>query len=494
MSDRHVLERGQASVRWPQPISARSTESLRVRLFARGAAPAVAPFAEWDFGRPDGAPESLDIDLWHLDFHSVQLQTTAGVRLARSFVCNPDERPSSPIYLHATWEVGAASRPALAADLVMPPEDLHDARERLARYRSPSIQWFFVELTNRCNFRCAWCPRPQMRRPVGAMPYSRVRELFDRIADYRRRHPLFSLYAELRNPVFLHVMGEPLLHPNFAEIVTYANERDIDCCLVTNASLLRRKVVEEVFNSGIKSVLLSLNAPDAAAFSATGAKIGYDTLVRQIQDFVAERYRRRLALPRIELQLLNSTTAEIPGCRLVEDGSQVQEQLALWSRFARDLERQFGSTADGSADDNVAERWSTVLGRKLVSDPDTYFTLGPNFSLVFKQTCNFANALLPVGAHVRETPRGRCPFGNAHRVLCVFWDGSCSFCSLDYENEVALGNVFEQGIDEIWEGARMHRIRALMDQGILAEPLCRRCLGTVIDRPASHAYTQEGAT
>ncbi len=475
---RYTLESGRASLPWEPPLPIRPGESLRVRLLARAVSPVAEPLGEWEFGPLDVPPQFIEVDLWRLDFYSVQLQTTGGVRLARRFVGDPNGRPSGRLGLDVAKAVGGISFPAFSAELVMRAEDLRDATERFERSRVPPIQWFFVELTNRCNFECAWCPKPQMRRRPGAMPLARARQLLDQIACYRRTHPLFSLYAELGHPVFLHVMGEPLLHPDWEEIVAYGRQQGVDFCLVTNASLLRGDTVGRLLDNGIAAVVLSLNAPDAAAFEATGAKLAYDRLVQQVQDFIAERYRRGLAMPRIELQLLNSTGVEIPGCRLVDDNAQVQAQLAFWSRFARGLEREFGSVGP-AADGDVAQRWPTVLDRHQVNDPDTYFTVGHNFSLAFKQTCNFANALLPAGASVREAHRGRCPFGNTHRVLCVFWDGSCSFCSLDYDNEVNLGNVFEEGIEGIWAGPRMRRIRALMDHDVPIETLCRRCLGEV---------------
>jgi MoaA/NifB/PqqE/SkfB family radical SAM enzyme len=299
------------------------------------------------------------------------------------------------------------------------------------------------------------------------------------IASYRRRHPLYSLYAEIHNPVFLHVMGEPLLHPQFFEIVRCGHELGLDLCLVTNASLLTEETTRRVLDSELSSLVLSLNAPDADSFAPTHSPIPFHRVVEHVQNVVAERYRRGIVTPRIEIQLLNSTRVNVPDCKLVENVNQVEAQVAFWSAFMRDQERANGAT-HLAADSNVAFRWQSVLEHHEANDPDTYLTLGENVFLVFKQTCNFANRLLPAGYSVRETQQGECPFRNAHRVLAVLWDGSCTFCSLDYDNEVNLGNVFEEGIDAIWSGERMNRIRALMEHGILSEPLCRRCMGQVV--------------
>ena len=242
--------------------------------------------------------------------------------------------------------------------------------------------------------------------------------------------------------------------------------------------MLQGDTVRRVLDSGIGSVVLSLNAPDAASFEGTNARLNYKSLVRHIQDFVVERYRRGLSKPRIEIQLLNSTSSQIPGCRLVENSKQVQSQIAFWTKFVRRLEREH-SAVGPPASDATGHLWPRVLENRQANDPDTYFTLGNNLFLTFKPACNFANTLLPADAAVQETQYGRCQFGNAHRVLAIYWDGSCSFCSLDFDKEMVVGNVFDEGVEAIWRGSRMRRIRALMEHNILAEPLCRRCLGNV---------------
>jgi MoaA/NifB/PqqE/SkfB family radical SAM enzyme len=244
---------------------------------------------------------------------------------------------------------------------------------------------------------------------------------------------------------------------------------------VTNASRLDRDAARRLLDSGVQTVVLSVNAPSAALYRQTRSRYAYEQIAANVRGLLEERFRRGAPLPRIEIQLLNTRGAEIDRCRLVETRDEVERNVGFWSSLVRDLEKQRGVIGP-CADADEAERWSSVLKRP-DNDPGVYFELSENVSLVFKRACNFANELRPGPAPLIEAARGACRFRCPQRMFVVLWDGSCTFCTLDFNGEIALGNVFDQGIDAIWSGVRMRRVRRLMDAGILAEPLCRRCLG-----------------
>ncbi|AOY57252.1 hypothetical protein B2D07_02230 [Desulfococcus multivorans] len=453
--------------------------SLRVGIYANSNLPWQEPAGIWTFDISDCYAEGLEIDLWRLDFYSVQLRASARRRLARAF------RRSQDISLSAwamfTVEVFGKNGGVLGTMRVGLSIASHDLAVMNERYRLaaiPPIQWFFVELTNRCNYACSWCPSSSMTRKQGRMPFERVQWLFKEIADYRYRNPQFSMHAEIKNLVFLHVMGEPLLHPRFFEILEYGHSIGLDFCLVTNASLLTPERIDRLLAGGISSITISLNVPDGSHFSKTGAPLAYSAVISRIQNLIQERYRRGSDLPRIEIQMLNSRGVALSAAPLVEEAYQVEDQLTFWSMFVRQQE-QAHQVISHIPDTHEALRVRQVLDR-VTNDPDIYFEIGKNLYVVFKRACNFGNILLPEGYRVIESAEGRCAFFNAHRTIAVLWDGSCTFCSLDYNNSVNLGNVFDEGLEGIWTGKRMNQIRRLMEHGILSESLCRRCQGEVI--------------
>jgi MoaA/NifB/PqqE/SkfB family radical SAM enzyme len=455
--------------------------NLRVKLSERIGCGTGKNIGVWDFESIDNTVKGIDINFSRFDFYSVRLAKGTGSKLACSFFGGKHKWTTN--FLNAKVDItrsGIVKRTFLEFDIVTFADELNEINKRFRLSDVTPIEWFFVELTNHCNFRCQWCPSRKMTRDKGIMPLKKAKTLLEEIARYQRENSFLPMYAEIKNQTFLHVMGEPLLHPDFFKIIHYGHNLGLDFCLVTNASFLCYDTLYTLLDLGLKNVILSLNAPDAKRFTKTGSRASYRKVITHIQELVRERYKRKKVLPRIEIQLLNTRGVNLDDCSMVEDPKQVEEQLSFWSSFVRDQEHKSGMVSY-ILESHSPSRWQTILDCR-PGDPSTYFRLGENLFLVFKQACNFANKLIPDDMEVHEIARGHCPFNNAHRIFCVLWDGSCTFCSLDYDNEVNLGNVFEEGIKAIWAGERMCRIRRSMERDVLIEPICRRCLGSVTSR------------
>ena len=81
----------------------------------------------------------------------------------------------------------------------------------------------YIEITNICNLNCSFCPKNS--RPKKFMT---VKE-FDTITDE---------IAPLTNTICLHLMGEPLLHPDISLFFDEAEKRGLRVVLVTNGTRL----------------------------------------------------------------------------------------------------------------------------------------------------------------------------------------------------------------------------------------------------------------
>ena len=69
----------------------------------------------------------------------------------------------------------------------------------------------YIEITNICNLNCSFCPKNS--RPKKFMTV----EEFDTITDE---------ISPLTNTICLHLMGEPLSHPNIKEIFEICNKKN----------------------------------------------------------------------------------------------------------------------------------------------------------------------------------------------------------------------------------------------------------------------------
>lgn len=112
-----------------------------------------------------------------------------------------------------------------------------------------------IELTNICNFECVFCPKAQMKRPYGYMNV----ELAKRIIDELKSN-------NICDKITFHIMGEPTLHPNFFEILDYAQEKKINVGLTTNGAGLSGEVGRRLITYNIHQIDISLQTPDERSF------------------------------------------------------------------------------------------------------------------------------------------------------------------------------------------------------------------------------------
>ena len=82
----------------------------------------------------------------------------------------------------------------------------------------------YVEITNRCNLACSFCPKTKREpRTMSAQEFGLVLSRLEGYVQY----------------VYLHVMGEPLLHPELTTLFALAKAWDMKICITTNGTLLQ---------------------------------------------------------------------------------------------------------------------------------------------------------------------------------------------------------------------------------------------------------------
>lgn len=82
----------------------------------------------------------------------------------------------------------------------------------------------YLEITNACNLNCSFCTN---KKGTNFMS-------LDDIDNY------LNQIKEFGNYIYLHVLGEPLLHPSFNEILKLLDDKGFKLQLVTNGILLNK--------------------------------------------------------------------------------------------------------------------------------------------------------------------------------------------------------------------------------------------------------------
>jgi len=267
----------------------------------------------------------------------------------------------------------------------------------------------YVEITNVCNLRCAFCPGTR-RAPRAMSP----RE-FDLVLKKISPHVSY---------VYLHVMGEPLTHPQLPELLSVAEGHGAKLCIATNGMLLRERGDVLLASGALYRVSVSLHCVEGNGIDVALSR----AYLEAVWDFAVLAAARGVICA---LRLWNEGGAE-SGNGAILDFLREKTGRDDWPEHR---DRSF----------RLAER--IYLERERVFDwPDLRAA---------EAGVEFCRAL-------REQ-------------IGVLADGTVVPCCLDHEGDVALGNLFDEELDDI---LRKPRAVALLDgfsRRLPTEELCRRC-------------------
>ena len=247
----------------------------------------------------------------------------------------------------------------------------------------------YIEITNVCNLNCEFCE-----------PHKRE----NRFMSFEEFENILNKISEFSSHIYLHVKGEPLLHPDFDKFVKFAYEKGFQINLTTNATLLEKHLE-------ITKYLRQINI----SFHATNN----ETLLQ--------------------------TTKEISDCIInyrIWNFDENNEALAL-------IKNEFNISED-------------VDFSKI-----TNYTLAPNIFLSLATRFEWPNIN-------KQTMRN----GYCHALkdqIAILVDGTVVPCCLDNNGDIALGNIFEESLEEILEKQKTKKIIDGFKNRIAVEDLCRKC-------------------
>ena len=267
----------------------------------------------------------------------------------------------------------------------------------------------YVEITNVCNLACAFCPGTK-RSPRFMTP-----EEFALALDRLRG---FVSY------VYLHVMGEPLLHPALGELLSAADERKMKVCITTNGTLLPEALDTLLAAPCLHKLSVSLHSFEGNN-GAASEELAY---LQRVWDSANALARGGV----------------ICALRLWNEGGLDSRNESILGFLRRQT---------GRDDWPEPRRGSFLLGERLYLERDIKFDW-PDLSAPETHT-QYCRAL-------------RDQLG----VLC---DGTVVPCCLDHEGDLALGNLFEQTLPEILDTPRARALTEGFGRRRPAEELCRRC-------------------
>lgn len=276
----------------------------------------------------------------------------------------------------------------------------------------------YLEITNVCNLSCNFCPKTT-RAPLFLAP--------ERFAALARQ------VKPLTDYVYLHVMGEPLLHPKLNEILEICEISELKATVTTNGTLIEKQQALLLQAASLYKVHFSLHSFEA---NESGC-----SLAEYLHKIVLFAKPAADAGTLCVLRLWNMDSEEIKGCnRLNEDIIDL-------------IEREFNCA--------FSLRNALEQGRSGVK-------LAPRIYLEQAHKFQWPSLSAPVMGDEVFCYGLRDQFG-------VLADGTVIPCCLDSEGAVNLGNAYEQPLKSILLSRRAQRIYEGFTARRAAEGLCARC-------------------
>ena len=224
--------------------------------------------------------------------------------------------------------------------------------------------------------------------------------------------------------LYLHVMGEPLLHPDLGELLSISGEQGFRVCLTTNGTLLGRKKDLLLGAPCLHKTSVSLHSMEG---NGAGPLEGY---LSDVWDFAQTASEKGIICA---LRLWNIGGAE--------------------ARNGEILDFFAGKLGVHPLDLPQPRAGSWRMGEGLYLEQAEKFDW-PDLDAPEAEV-RFCLALRDQAA-----------------VLC---DGTMVPCCLDHEGDIPLGNLFRQELEEILAGPRARALYDGFSMGKPPEALCRRC-------------------
>jgi len=300
--------------------------------------------------------------------------------------------------------------------------------------KNPEVR---IEPTNLCNYTCTMCPRDTHDRPKGYMPMEFYYSLVDEVILMGAKQ------------ITLVNFGEPFIDPTLEDKIYYATQKGLRTYLISNASLF--------------------HLPSKSKFAK---EFGEGKPMTKIEAAV------RAGLTEIRLSFYGATKA-------------VYESVMVGGKFEQT-----------EANIRMASEMRDKFGRDLISPTTKEHIKSPEISMYFlefnknktetsQEMQDFLNYTRPFADYIEVWRPHNFGDGRSYRDIkeekrtCgrpnsgpiqINWKGIVVPCCYDYNEEIPLGNVAQQTVEEMLKGSAYEKLReAHNTKQFELVPYCDKC-------------------
>ncbi len=289
-----------------------------------------------------------------------------------------------------------------------------------------SFKKIYIEITNVCNLSCDFCP--ETKRSSKFMNMNDFTHILEQVKPY-------GTY------LYLHVKGEPLLHPDIEPLLDICYEKGFYVNITTNGTLINKTKEKLLEKPALRQINFSLHS-----FDRNDDTYSMDEYLEDIFSFINESLDKTDIIHSLRLWNLQGTTEDYKQ-EEINDINTVQNQNII-----EKIQNAF--QLDFQLEEEVKEKMGIKLQNKLYLNQEYEFQW-PDINAKEDDGVGFCYGL--------------------RNQIAILVDGTVVPCCLDGNGIISLGNVKKQSLASILESERVQKIQDSFSKRYAIEELCRKC-------------------
>lgn len=263
----------------------------------------------------------------------------------------------------------------------------------------------YLEIGNICNLHCHFCSHDNRKKEIMS------------VSDFRK---IATEVKKVTDYIYLHVKGEPLMHPRFEEILDVCIEKNLQVNITTNGTMISEKIKIIKEKSCIRQVNISAHALNEISFNER------KEYLNGILSLIEYAFKTKKIYLSIRLWIKNE---------------EVNNTILKYLNEKLNLQQQI-----------------TINTNKIMDN--VYLSIDEEF-------------IWPSLENDFVSEKGRC-YGTIDQIA-ILVNGDVVPCCLDSNGVIVLGNLFKESLEVILNKKRYKDMRDGFKNGVISEALCKHC-------------------
>lgn len=314
----------------------------------------------------------------------------------------------------------------------------------------------FIDPSNFCNFKCSFCPRnlPGFHHFAGKYTHMSI-DLFRKIIKDIHQ------FKEKLKVIRLYYLGEPLLNPNFSDMLDMALSESITerVEITTNASLLTEKLSDRILS-------ISQSNSDVMLY------------IRYSIYSVFQEHNVRITKNPIDVAVIRKNIQRFQEMR-------DKRQIRNVSTYAKMID-----TFNREENDRFKYLYSDIVDEVQLENPMNW-SGAEDIDLLKEEYGEKKEEIIRVSHKGDLADACQYPF----TTLSINPDGTVITCCVDWSRRTLVGNVNQESLYDIWNGNALRELRCLHLNGKRClNEACRNCVRLPGFMPGHEADDLSGLT